>query len=269
LKKDCNSANVELKEQIKIMRPRHKSTRTMLFLESAHFKINYSLRNPREGQGRGTSGVSGNNRLIQAYQQGLEMLYRALTSPPWSRLELDRKIEVHILNVAAFFPTMSGPFTTEDIEGIPFIVLPCRTSDPTCEAEQQWALATAVHEATHVFNYRIRPLHSPYSNKWGWFDEALAVFMEMQLIIDYRDHFRFLGDWIERPELSLDDPVANYHAGQFVAYLAKRLGIEFVNRVWMESMPGETPFEAIERLLPEGQKLVSAGDNRKLRLAVR
>lgn len=199
----------------------------------------------------------GDERLIETYREGLEMLYNELTSLHWSRPAINRITEVQVLDVATIFPSIASPFTTEN-QGIPYIVLPCRTSDPTCEAERQWALATAVHEATHVFNYQQRPLHSPYSAKWAWFDEALAVFLEMQLIKDYRDHFRFLGTWIEKPELSLDDPVAGYQAGQFVAYLAKRLGIEFVNSVWTESAMQETPLEAIARLLPVGRKFVSA-----------
>jgi len=241
-----------------MMRLQNNLTGTMSFLQSEHFRINYSLRNPREGQGRGTSGVSGTGGLIEAYKDGLEMLYRELTSSPMSRPELDQITEVHILDVASIFPIMSASFTSEDQDGVPYIVLPCRTSDPTCEAERQRALATAVHEATHVFNYRKRPLSSPYSARWGWFDEALAVLMEMRLITDYRDHFRFLGDWIEKPELSLDSPVANYQAGQFLAYLAKRLGVEFVNRVWMESEERETPLETITRLLSAGPKFASA-----------
>jgi hypothetical protein len=196
-------------------------------------------------------------RLIKTYGQGLEMLYRAMTSPPWSRPEIGRVTDVHILDVAAIFPSWAYPFTAED-KGVPYIVLPCRTSDPTHEAERQWALATAVHEATHVFNCQRRPLSSPYSAKWGWFDEALAVFMEMKLITDYHDHFRSLGIWTDIPELSLDDPIARYQAGRFVAYLAERESVEFVNRVWMDSMLEETPLEAIARLLPVGQKLVSA-----------
>lgn len=238
------------------MRPGSKATNTLFPVELAHFEVRRCFRNPRQGRGHGSGGI-GDERLIQTYQQGLEMLYCALTSSPWSRPALNQITEVQVLDVTTIFPSISSPFTTENQEGIPYIVLPCRTSDPTREAERQWALATAVHEATHVFNCRERPLSSPYSARWGWFDEALAVFMEMQLITDYRDHFRLLGNWIERPELSLDDPVANYQAGQFVAYLAKRLGIEFVNRVWMESAPGETPFEAIARLLPEEEKFVS------------
>jgi hypothetical protein len=241
-----------------MMRLQYNLTEPMSFLRSEHFKINYSLRNPREGRGLGTGGVSETNRLIEAYRDGLEMLYSELTSPPFSRSVLDRITEVYILDVASIFPAMSAPFTSEDQDGATYIVLPCRTSDPTCEAERQWALATAVHEATHVFNYHKRPLSSPYSARWGWFDDALAVFMEMRLINNYRDHFRFLGDWIEKPELSLDAPAANYQAGQFLAYLAKRLGVEFVNRVWMESEERENPFETITRLAPGGEKLVSA-----------
>jgi hypothetical protein len=229
----------------------------LVTVEPVHFEIQYKLRNPQRGRGEGSGGVV-DEQLIRTYLDGLEMLYRTLTSPPWSRSELDRITKVQILDVSSIFPIMSGPFTTENLEGVPYIVLPCRTSDPTRGAERQWALATAVHEATHVFNHRKRPLSLAYSAKWAWFDEALAVFMEMQLITDYRDHFRFLGKWIERPEMSLDDPAANYQAGQFVAYLAKRQGIEFINRVWMESAERETPLEAIARLLPEGQKIVSA-----------
>lgn len=227
----------------------------MSILESEHFRLNYSLRNPRSGDGLGPGGV-GSIQLIEDYRQGLEAIYYVMTSQPWSRPELNCITEVYIQDV---FHGLSSPFATEDDKGIPYIVLPCRTSEPTNEAERQWALATAIHEATHVFNYCKRPLSSPYSEKWAWFDEGLAIFMETKMIADYRDHFRFMGDWIERPELSLDDSITNYQqAGQFVAYLVKRFEIDFVNRVWTESMEGETPLEAVARLLPKGQKLISA-----------
>lgn len=222
-----------------------------------HFDIRHTPRNPRQGRGVGSSGV-GSEPLVEVYRQGLEMLYRALTSPPWSRPELEWVTEVRVLDLATHFPSSAGPFTTENQKGLPIIILPSRTSEPTREAERQWALATAIHEATHVFNYRERPPSSLYYAKWDWFDEALAMYLEMKLIQDYRDHFRYLGNWIERPESSLDAPEANYQAGQFVAYLAKQLGIEFINRVWMESMERETPFEALARLLPEGNQIVSA-----------
>jgi Family of unknown function (DUF6055) len=224
----------------------------------SHFEIHYKSRNPRQGRGRGPDGVRG-LELIEVYRQGLEMLEGTLTSPPWSRPAPEWTTEVRVLDLATHYPWSGGaPFTTENEQGRPIIILPSRTSEPTREAEKQWALATAVHEATHVFNCWIRPSSSLYSAKWEWFDEALAMFMEKMLIPNYHDHFRYLGNWIERPELSLDAPETSYQAVQFVAYLAKRLGTRFINRVWMEAEERESPFEAMARLLPKEQQLVSA-----------
>jgi hypothetical protein len=184
-----------------------------------------------------------------------------MTSTPWSRPDIKRKTLVQVLDVESIFPLNACPFTTEDQDGVPYIVLPCHSPHPLQEAEQQWALATALHEATHVFNCRIRPLSSPYSFYWAWFDEALAVYMET--LHKYRDNFRFLRTWIEKPELSLDNSDAYYQAGQFLAYLVGKMGVEFVNRVWMESAPGEKPFEAITRMLPANETLVSADPNKR------
>ncbi|MBI1766717.1 MAG: hypothetical protein HYR56_35370 [Acidobacteria bacterium] len=197
-------------------------------------------------------------QLLLTYQQGLERLYQIMTAPPLARPGLQWKTQVQIFDLAAYLRSDARAFTAEDQQGVPYIALPSRTKEPTQEAEQRWALATAVHEATHVFNCRERPLSSLYAGRWAWFDEALAVFMEMQVLGDVGDHFRVLGDWIENPELSLDAPNACYQAGLFVAYMAKRLGIEFVNRVWMESEPLETPLDALARLMPAGQIFLSA-----------
>jgi len=154
------------------------------------------------------------------------------------------------------------PFTTYDgTTKIPYIVLTSRNNEPTTQAELHRATSEAVHEATHLFNYSQRPLWDKIpAKRWEWFDEGLAVLMEMLVAKDNPDHFRFLMDWIDSPEVSLDldHPAVKYQAGMFIHYVKELLGSKFVNDVWVNSDPDEEPLRALQRLMPDGRKFFSS-----------
>jgi hypothetical protein len=152
----------------------------------------------------------------------------------------------------------SSPITSYDSQKVPFIILPSRSNEPTTQAELYRAASEAVHEATHLFNYTKRPFHDLRSEPWEWFDEGLAVLMEMIVAAGNPDYFRFLMDWIDSPQMPVNDPDSKYQAGMFIRYLSKRLGCEFINDAWQKSRPEEGPLKALERLMPNGEKLVSA-----------
>jgi hypothetical protein len=222
-------------------------------LETNHFIFHFGLRNPLNGRGLGVHGIR-HKVVILSYVEALENLYLMMTMPPWQRrppvTDSSGKTHVYVLD--------SSPFTYYDQNKVPFIVLSCRSNEPTTQAELHRAAAEAVHEGTHLFNYTERPMNDPNSEAWQWFDEGLAVLMEMLVVSGNPDYFRFLMDWIDIPEMSLDDADGHYQAGMFIRYLSKKMGLEFVNDVWTKSKIKESPLEVLERLMPEKKKFVSA-----------
>lgn len=243
---------------------RNNDRQSLLFLPSEHFLICYLPRNPANGRGGGVRGVW-NEALLQAYIDGLEKLYDAMIAAPWERdapivgEEGRTRVYVGVLDSVAIIPGGGSPFTALDRNDVPYIWLPGRTGEPRGPAELEWAMAVAIHEAVHLFNCRQRPLHDVNTANWNWFDEAMAIFIEAWLIPDNFDHYRFFGDWIALPHLSLDTPGAGYQAGRFAHYLSKKFNVEFVNRVWTESEPEEAPLEALERLaLEKGEVFISS-----------
>jgi hypothetical protein len=225
-------------------------------MESAHFLVRFGLRNPVTGKGLGPDGIR--DRIVAlTYIESLEKLYNVMINPPWSRQppiigDLGRT-EVYVFD--------TSPFTASDDNGVPFICLSSRSNEPTTQSELHRAAAEAVHEATHVFNFRERPFPDPYTYPWEWFDEGFAVFMETLVVAGNPDYCRFLMNWIDIPETSLDDLNAKYQAGMFIRYLAKRFGYYFINDVWTKSMSTELPFEALDRLMPNQQKFISSDPN--------
>jgi hypothetical protein len=215
-------------------------------LQSKHFTIRYGDRNPRNGPGLGVHGVR-DRVLILTYLQALENLYRTMTAPPWNWPEPitddGKKIRVFVCD--------EDPTTYHDDEQYPCIVLPSRSDEPTTHAELLRAAAEAVHEGTHVFNFGKRPHYETSSNPWIWFDEGMAVLMETLVAAGNPDYFRFLRNWIDVPETPLDESEEKYQSGIFVGYLHRRLGADFVRRVWLDSDEGEGPIKALERLAEE------------------
>jgi hypothetical protein len=220
-------------------------------LESDHFVIHFGYRNPRAGRGLGGHGIR-DRALALTYMGALEALYKAMTSPPWRREPpvTDEGGRTHV------YVADTEPYTFHR-RRVPFIVLSSRSNEPTTQAELHRAAAEAVHEAAHLFNFREHPMNDPNSYAWTWYDEGIAVLMEMIVASGNTDYFRFLMNWIDMPEVSLDDPRGKYQAGMFVRYLSRRLGVEFVNNVWTKSLPGETPLDALARLTPAGQTFIS------------
>ncbi|MCI0664034.1 MAG: DUF6055 domain-containing protein, partial [Acidobacteria bacterium] len=129
---------------------------------------------------------------------------------------------------------------------------------------------------THVFNFRERPYLPSHPEWWTWFDEqrarlwacfdeGLALYLETKVYPRNLDHFRFLKDWVTSPDISLDDQVAYYHFWVFIHFLSQKFGEDFVNDVWMQSKPDETPYQTINRLLaerPQFSELVSSSKDR-------
>lgn len=220
---------------------------------SEHFLLRYAMRNPKTGVGSGAHGVR-RAALISQYVKALETAWRALTEEPWKRPTpvSDGCTPVYIYDTQ---DPMTIPFQWR----LPAVILRSRNEEPVVKPELQRASADAVHEVMHVFNFREHPMTEESSRRWAWFDEGMAVFFEEWLLPNNPDHRRFLMDWIDCPEGSLDDWDRMYQTGMFVRYLANRFGCEFVNQVWTTSRRDETPFAAINRLLPGGLKFSSAG----------
>jgi hypothetical protein len=214
-----------------------------LKMESPHFIIHYTMRNPALGPGGGAHGVR-DRVLILTYLAALESLFLTMTSPPWNRprpqtVGENKKTHVYVCNV-------TSPFTAPDPHKIPCIVLSSRSNETTTHAELYRASAEAVHEATHLFNYAERPHLETSSHPWLWFDEGMAVLMETVVAAGNHDHFRYLMNWIDTPEMPLDAPGGKYQAGMFVRYLSKKLGADFVNDVWTKSPVKMGPLEALD-----------------------
>jgi hypothetical protein len=211
------------------------------------------MRNPKTGIGLGAHGVR-RVELIKQYIEALEKAYRALREEPWNRPPpvCDGHTPVYVYDT-------QDPVTIPLQWRLPSVILRSRSEEPVVKSEHQRARADAVHEVMHVFNFREHPMTEESSEPWAWFDEGMAVFFEEWLLRDNPDHRRFLMDWIDCPEGSLDAWDRMYQSGMFVRYLARRFGCEFVNSVWTTSQQDKTPFAAIDRLLPKGLKFSAPG----------
>lgn len=237
-----------------------------LHMESPHFVLHYGRRNPADGRGRGGEGVR-DPIVVLTYYEALERLYSIMTESPWDRPApvVDGGGRTHV------FIYDSDPFTADDpfsqpvppsaANSVPYVVLPCRSDETTTQAELHRATAEAVHEATHVFNFRERPFDSILAGDWEWYDEGFAVFMETYVVAGNPDYVRFLKNWIDMPEIPLDHHNAKYQAGMFVRYLARRLGHTFINSVWTQSAPNHGPLQAMQHMLQPAQTLVSPNPN--------
>src|SRR2546423_15646754 len=117
-------------------------------LESPHFVIHFGYRNPPIGRGLGGHGIR-DRAVVLTYMDALESLYRAMTARPWRRdppvTDEAGKTHVYIAD--------SDPYTFHR-RRVPFILLSSRSNEPTTQAELNRAAAEAVHEATHLFNFR-------------------------------------------------------------------------------------------------------------------
>src|SRR5258708_7306858 len=109
--------------------------RLMHIEETDHFIVRFSLRNPpmgSAGEGRGGFGIR-NLFVIAHYVAALESVYGILTEPPFSWKKGpwahgNRKTEVYILYLESV--GTSEPHTAVDRDWIPYVCLPCRSSEP-------------------------------------------------------------------------------------------------------------------------------------------
>jgi hypothetical protein len=213
-----------------------------------HFLIHYGLRNSADGKGLGTNGVR-SVKIVEAYAEALEMAYHTLKNEPWSRPDPVRN---DVEGTPVFVYGIPDPVTTPYRYQIPAIILPPGNNGLTVEEEIERAMAIAVHEVAHVFNFRERPMNTAEGRRWRWFDEGFAICLEEWVLPDNRDRRRFLMNWINKPEIPLDNRETVYQTPMFVRYLANRFGRDFVNDVWTRSGREESPFAAIERMAPDG-----------------
>lgn len=228
------------------------------FHASPHFNVYYNHRNPKGDMGVGPGGVR-NQALISCYVDALERLHSAMTGPHFSRSDPTngQPTKVYVCDLRDF---QNQPFTDLDADLRAFIALPCRTDEPTLDAERQYAATSAVHEATHVFNHALRPMQE--SLTWRWFDEATAVFMESHVFAGNHDHLRFAMNWSDEPEGSLDLPGQWYSAGLFAAYLAKLEEPQVLTEIWQYPDKKASALDAIADFFRKSGKQFSS-DNPK------
>ena len=236
--------------------------------ESDHFVLWYCLRDPHVGPGNGRRGV-GNPHLVPCYLDNLERLYSALTGPlvRW-RKEPKDKIHVYLLDLDDL-PERS-PLADLNSSGKPYLVLPCRSVEPSLQMAYQRAAVEAIHEATHAFSFSAREFRfvedDQYvvSKRWYWFNEATSVFMEGFLMPTNPESIRFARDWSDAPQIPLDDDSATYAAGMFARYLARRFGPGFLAEMWHQSLPLETPFDILDTLVAIREPKLKSPDPREL-----
>lgn len=219
--------------------------------ESEHFVMHFGFRNPRRGKHFELGGIR-MSALVHTYFEGLESTYSTLRNPVWMRnppkTSDDQKTHVYVFDISNY-TCFSGPFSSVDAFGVPFIALHCRHDEPTLSCALQHALSQASHEATHMFNFNERPLGDYDSEPWIWVDEGMAVLMETLVKSGNPDYLRFARRWVDVPEISLDSREGWYQAFMFLRYLYRVLGQQFVNELWIKAAKDETPFDALQRML--------------------
>lgn len=225
-------------------------------LETEHFIIHFGFRNPTEGKGIGRDGVR-DPTLINKYADSLERGYQVMTGEPWSRqtpiVGAHRKTLVYVFDTNAF--------TSYDVQMVPFLCLSANSNEPTGQADLHLAESLAIHEVAHLFNFRERPFYDLSAERWAWFEEAFASFLETVISPDSLAYLRFVSDWIESPNISLDEFRTGNHALVFFRYAENQLGADFLNRVWTLSEPWENPFDTMVRLMPKGKAFSSNDPN--------
>jgi len=160
---------------------------------SSHFALRFLWRNPPSRSasfGNGTKGVRGIN-LVSRYLAALERAYTILTSATHPFCLPAPKTDAENLTEAYIWPTQS-PYTDTDLDDVPYICLPNRTSEPMLQGALHRAEVEAAHETVHVF---LLSLHQDRTlmvkRKWRWFHEATAVFVEGEVFAGNLDSLRF------------------------------------------------------------------------------
>jgi hypothetical protein len=88
--------------------------------------------------------------------------------------------------------------------------------------------------------------------------------MEIFLMTANPEAIRFVRDWSDSPEISLDHPAACYSAGMFARYLARKFDPSFLTGMWHESLPLETPFDILDRLAAKHTPALKSPEPKRL-----
>ncbi len=267
--------------------------RRSLTYTSPRFHLFHPWRTPARGRGQGVEGVR-DRRLLETCVPALEETWRVLGSAPHSRplpADGDGRPQVYVFSVEDWppqCPSMDHLFVRRRGENLarllPVVALPSRSRLATFEDEMRSLRATIAHEITHVFNDVQRPRRVflggqdrawALADRWLWLDEAIAVFMEMELWPDIREWLCFAMNWVDRPEVSLDAEGAEYEAGLFIRYLVQRSGERGLpTRLWSPSPSAQPdpangklfcsdlPLEALQEFFQaQGEVFCSAAPN--------
>lgn len=224
--------------------------RLPLSAESDNFHVRYGMRNPQRGRGLGAQGVRW-DWLVPLYLDSLEMAYERMAAyfgPDKPRTPANCKTLVLIGELSEFAD--GNPFTFDDPARGPMIVLPCRNQEPTHDGFVQRAVAEAVHETAHVFNFTSRPSTIRRNNDpWTWVDEATAVTLERLVLPMNPDCLRYAMRWTDEPETPLDAAGFWYASFPFMTHLVRR-DPQFGRQLWKgASASRQRPFEILSSLM--------------------
>jgi hypothetical protein len=214
---------------------------------SDHFQVWYQPATVLDGPPVGKNAVR-DSGLVPLYLDSLELLYKRMRDRHgWPAPVTDEsgKTQVYVGHLPLISPSWDSPLMYYDRGRIPFIALPSRSREPAVSAVQQQAAASAVHEATHVFQFSLRETTGRHHARWNWFDESVAMYMESALLPD--NHFWLNGyhDWYDATGVALDASEAQY-CGLFPTWLTKRFGEELLLSVCQSEEACHGPLRAID-----------------------
>lgn len=157
----------------------------------------------------------------------------------------------------------ASPYVRMELDGntgrwVPEIWMTCCSASITDEEERREIQAVAAHEGFHVFTHSQSDMINPSTGLptirgklWAWYDEAMAVFMESDVIAGNNAWYCFGPQWVDHPHAALDyDEVRTYYRWVFfVRYLCRRHGANFLHSVWHNrAKADDSPFDVISRL---------------------
>ncbi|MEK7407043.1 MAG: DUF6055 domain-containing protein [Acidobacteriota bacterium] len=132
------------------------------------------------------------------------------------------------------------------------VVLPSRTPVPNPESERAYLRAAAVHEVAHVVCFGQAAFGSAISFPWAWFAEGTAEWLCLYRLRQTDPNnvatFEFLLDWVDYPELSLNQEPDWYTAAMFVDYLVRRYSLDVLGAIWRQASPDNEPWSVIKPL---------------------
>src|SRR5690606_26226489 len=108
--------------------------------------------------------------------------------------------------------------------------------------------------ALQNYTWMMYPGHSFINNSYvGFFWESHAEFMALQRYPQVARQFD-ISRWINTSQFHWGSTRHHYQAFVFLEHLKEVEGIEFINRMWSESIIGEHPLETLKRLSSRTQE---------------